>query len=127
MSDPRYTDPRHDPQRSMEPDATRRLDMEERSSWSMWGWAAAIAVIIMIMALVIGYNRSENVANSNEPSSTPPSTTGAAPQLPALPTSPSITPAPAPAPQANPAPTPPSDSTPSGRPPGGPNAPPDQR
>jgi hypothetical protein len=128
MSDPRYTDPRLDLERPVDPNTRRRLVSEQTSSGTMWGWAAAIAVIIVIMALVVGYNRSETVANNNgNQPSTAPSTTGAAPPPP-RPMAPSTAPAPSSTPQASPAPTPPSDSTPpANTPPAQPNTPPDQK
>jgi hypothetical protein len=112
MSDPRFTDPRYtDPRRPPESDpaAMRRFDLErERNSGAMWGWAAAIFALIMVMAVVIGYNRSGTVA-TNAPNA--PSTTGAAPATPRTPidqAAPSLTPPPAftPAPSSEPAPAP---------------------
>jgi hypothetical protein len=80
MSDPRFTDPRYtDPRRPPESDpaAMRRFDLErERNPGAMWGWAAAIFALIVVMALVIGYNRQSTVATNAQNA---PSTTGAAP------------------------------------------------
>jgi hypothetical protein len=114
MSDPRYTDlrytdPRMPPQD--DPAAIRRLNLEsERDSGAMWGWAAAIFALIVIMALVIGYNRSDNVATTQP---NPPTTTGSAPATPRTapannPAAPSFTlpPASTPAPEPAPAPEP---------------------
>jgi hypothetical protein len=82
MSDPRYTDPRYvDPRRptGVEPDAPRPYDFEEPSSGgSTWTWLAAIAAIIVVLGLAIGYNRTEQASNP----STEPTTTGAAPAAP---------------------------------------------
>lgn len=73
----------------------------EPSSGMMWGWVATVFAIIVIIALIIGYDRSNTVAR-NQASSQPsaPATTGAAP--PAAPAS--TTPPSTPALQANPAP-----------------------
>jgi hypothetical protein len=114
MSDPRYTDPRYtDPRMPPQDDpaAIRRLNLEsERDSGAMWGWAAAIFALVVIMALVIGYNRSDNVATTQP---NPPTTTGSAPATPRIPPAsdpaPSFTlpPASTPAPEPAPAPEPP--------------------
>jgi hypothetical protein len=86
MSDPRYTDPRYsDPRKPPESDpaAMRRFDLErERSSGAMWGWAAAIFALIVVMALVIGYNRPSTVATNGSSPQNAPATTGAAPPTP---------------------------------------------
>jgi hypothetical protein len=102
MSDPRYTDPRYtDPRRPPESDpaAMRRFDLERnRSSGAMWGWAAAIFALIVVMALVIGYNRQSTVATNAPNAQSAPSTTGAAPPAPRTPTreaAPTFTPPPA--------------------------------
>jgi hypothetical protein len=64
----------------------RRFDLErERSSGAMWGWAAAIFALIVVMALVIGYNRSGTVATNMPNGQNAPSTTGAAPPTPRTP------------------------------------------
>jgi hypothetical protein len=114
MSDPRFTDPRYnDPRRPPESDpaAMRRFDLErERSSGAMWGWAAAIFALIVVMALVIGYNRSSTVATNGSSPQNAPSTTGAAPPTPRTPANqaaPTITPPPASKPaESEPAPAP---------------------
>jgi hypothetical protein len=89
MSDPRFTDPRYsDPRRPPESDpaAMRRFDLErERNAGAMWGWAAAIFALIVVMALVIGYNRSGTVATNAPNVQNAPSTTGAAPPTPRTP------------------------------------------
>jgi len=73
MSDPRDTDPRRS-------DVPRRLDLEGPSSGgSMWPWLAALVVVLAILGLAIGYNRTEQ-ASSNQ--SNAPTTTGAAPSEP---------------------------------------------
>jgi hypothetical protein len=106
FTDPSYTDPRIPPQN--DPAAMRRLNLESEreSGGAMWGWAAAIFTIVVIMALVIGYNRSDNVATTQP---NPPTTTGSAPAKPRTPPAPSLTlpPASTPAPEpAAPAPEP---------------------
>ena len=60
MSDPRYTDPRYsDPRRPVEPNAPRRrMDIEDGSG-AMWGWVAAIAAIVVVIALMVGYHRMD--------------------------------------------------------------------
>ena len=114
MSDPRYTDPRYsDPRRPVEPNAPRRrMDIEDGSG-AMWGWVAAIAAIVVVIALMIGYHRMDFESASNRPVN-PPTTTGAAPPaptpatpLPAHPAAPPVPPTvqPAPTPAAPPAPT----------------------
>ena len=86
MSDPRFTDPRYsDPRRPPESDpaAMRRFDLErERNAGAMWGWAAAIFALIVVMAMVIGYNRSGTIATNSPDVQNAPSTTGAAPPPP---------------------------------------------
>ena len=81
MSDPHDTDPRRS-------DLPRRLDLEAPSSGrSMWPWLVALVVILVILGLAIGYQRTEQASNNH---SNAPTTTGAAPS------------APRPAPPANP-------------------------
>jgi hypothetical protein len=74
MSDPGNTDPR----RSDLPG--RHLDFEAMSSRrSMWPWLAALVVILIIIGIAVGYNRTEQASNSQ---SNAPTTTGAAPSQP---------------------------------------------
>ena len=51
MSDPRYTDPRYsDPRRPVEPNVPPRRAEIEDGSGAMWGWVAAIAAIVVVIA-----------------------------------------------------------------------------
>lgn len=73
MSDPRYTDPRTNP-RQNDPALGRR----STSEGALWGWIAAIAVLVLIaFVFIAGWNRSAN--NTASTTSTAPVTTGAAP------------------------------------------------
>jgi hypothetical protein len=97
MADPRYTD-QHTDQRPF-PETNAPLDTDtNRSSSTIWGWTAAIVASIVIIGLIIAYDRSDIVAN-NSPSTTP-TTSGSAPAAP-RPMAPSSNPT-----QANPAPAP---------------------
>jgi hypothetical protein len=61
MSNPHDTDPRRS-------DLPRRLDLEEPSSGgSMWPWLAALVVILAILGMTIGYNRTEHASPSYSP------------------------------------------------------------
>ena len=110
MSDPRYTDPRYaDSHRPVDLDrAEPRLHHDEMRSDGgramMWAWAAGIAVVIVVLALVFGHQRGTDEAGTR-PTSNPPTTTGAAPARPQLPpaTGSGSSPAPA-APAQNPNP-----------------------
>jgi hypothetical protein len=79
MSDPHGTNPPRS-------DLPRRLDPESPSSGrSIWPWLAALVVILVLLGLGIGYNRTEQASGK----SNAPTTTGAAPsQRPALPANP---------------------------------------
>jgi hypothetical protein len=69
MSDPHGTNPPRS-------DLPRRLDLEAPSSGrSMWPWLAALVVILALLGLGIGYNRTEQASDK----SNAPTTTGAAP------------------------------------------------
>jgi len=73
MSDPHDTDPRRS-------DLPHRLDLEAPSSGrSMWPWLVALVVLVVILGLAIGYNRTEQASNNQ---SNAPATTGAAPSEP---------------------------------------------
>jgi cell division protein FtsN len=73
MSNPHDIDPRR-------ADLPRRPDLEAPSSGgSMWAWLAALVVILVILGMVVGYNRTERASNNQ---SNPPTTTGAAPSEP---------------------------------------------
>src|ERR1700756_4840283 len=89
MSDPRFTDPRYtDPRKPPESDpaAMRRFDLErERGSGAIWGGAAAIFALVVVMAPVTGYNRQGTVATNAPNTPNAPSTTGAAPPAPRTP------------------------------------------
>jgi hypothetical protein len=75
MSDPYDTAPRRS-------DLPRRLDVEAPSSGrSTWPWLAALVIILALLGLGIGFNRTEQASNSQ---SNPPTTTGAAPSEPRL-------------------------------------------
>jgi hypothetical protein len=91
MSDPYDTDPRRS-------DLFRRVNLGASSSGgSMWAWLAAIIVILAVLGIAIGYNRTEQASNGK---SNAPATTGAAPseQRPAPPANPGSNPSrPAPA------------------------------
>jgi hypothetical protein len=109
MSDPRYTGsgytgPRNP--RSDDPLEPRRR-MSDGGSGQMWTWVAAIVAIAVVIALVAGYYRSEPTSASR--TSSPPTTTGAAPSVP--PPSP---------PAANPSPATPAPATPTPASPGAP-------
>jgi hypothetical protein len=98
MSDPHGTNPPRS-------DLPRRPDLEAPSSGrSMWPWLAAIIVILVLLGLGIGYNRTEQASDK----SNAPTTTGAAPsERPAPPANPggnASRPAPATAAPATPAP-----------------------
>jgi cell division protein FtsN len=73
MSDPHDTDSRRS-------DLPRRLDLEAPSSGgSMWAWLAALVIVLAIIGLAIGYNRTEKASDNQ---SNAPTTTGAAPSEP---------------------------------------------
>ena len=73
MSDPHDTDPRRF-------DQPRRLELEAPSSTGLrWTWLAALAAVVVILGLVIGYNQTEQASNNQ---SNAPTTTGAAPSAP---------------------------------------------
>jgi hypothetical protein len=73
MSDRHDTDPRRS-------DPPRRLDLEAPSSGgSIWPWLAALVVILVLLGLGIGYNRTEQASDSQ---TNAPTTTGAAPSEP---------------------------------------------
>ena len=73
MSNPHDTDPRRS-------DLPRRLDLGEPSSGgSMWPWLAGLVGILAIIAMAIGYNRTEQASDNQ---SNAPTTTGAAPSEP---------------------------------------------
>jgi hypothetical protein len=100
MSDPHNTEPHRS-------DLPRRVDLEPASgSRSMWPWLAALVVILALLGLGIGYNRTEQASGDQ---SSAPTTTGAAPSepRPATPANPGGNPSrPAPATPAPAGPTP---------------------
>jgi hypothetical protein len=82
MSDPRYTDPLNDPRRldPHDPASPRRLELEDDSGrGSMWAWIVGIIAVIVVAMLVYDYNRPISTTASNPPTSSSPTTTGAAP------------------------------------------------
>jgi hypothetical protein len=90
MSDPRNTDPRYS-----EPPLVESDLRAERGNGAMWGWAAGIAVVILIaFILAAGWNSNPQTA-----SKAPPATTGSGAATQSMP------PPAAPAPRPTPAPT----------------------
>jgi hypothetical protein len=86
MSDPRYFDPQPSDARypsSPRPRDSVQVPVEDGSS-SAWGWISAIAVIVVVLGLMIGYHEMGPVA-SDSPRMAAPTTTGAAPLAPAKP------------------------------------------
>ncbi len=73
MSDPRYTDPRDDRHRS-DPSARGTV----RGDGALWGWIAAIAVLVLIaFVLIAGWNNTGSNTATN--TSSGPVTTNNAP------------------------------------------------
>jgi hypothetical protein len=114
MSDPRYTDPLNDPRRPgprdpVDPTAPRHLELKDDDGrGTVWAWIVGIIAVIVVAMLVYDYNRPISTTADNPPTSSSPTTTGAAP-----------TPAPKanpPAPTTAPAPVMPVPSVPSGTP-----------
>jgi hypothetical protein len=100
MSDPRYQDPSIDPRRpsARGPAEPRRLELEDDAGrGTIWGWIVGIIALIVVAMLVYDYNRPISITADNPPSSSSPSTTGAAPVLAPKINPPASTPAPAPA------------------------------
>ncbi len=79
-TDPRYTDPREPADTPANMNAPHQLDPASRrgTPGTTWTWVAAIVAIIVVLGLVLGYNRTEVAQNR----SNTPTTTGAAPALP---------------------------------------------
>jgi hypothetical protein len=86
MSDPRYLDPQ--PSDSRNPSSQRPLDSVqvpvEDGSTSAWGWISAIAIVVVLLGLMIGYHEMGPVTVSDSPRAAP-TTTGAAPPAPPRP------------------------------------------
>jgi hypothetical protein len=81
MSYPRQTDPLTD--RPLEPDELRRLNLEQDSAGgTMWPWMVGILAAIIVAMLVYDYERPNLTTASTPPSSSSPTTTGAAPATP---------------------------------------------
>ena len=75
MSDPRYTDPRGD-RRVNGPTTRSRM----RGDGALWGWIAAIAVMVLIaFVLIAGWNNTDKNTATN--TSTAPVTTSPAPNV----------------------------------------------
>ena len=69
MSDPRRADPRRT-------DPLRRFDLQgSNGGGTMWTWLAAIIAVVVVLGLIIGYNRTDQASiQSGEPT-----TSGSAP------------------------------------------------
>jgi hypothetical protein len=92
MSDPRNTDPRYS-----DPPLVNTSLPSERGNGAMWGWAAGIAVVILIaFILAAGWNSNPQTAGK-----LPPATTGSGAATQSAP--PPATTAPRPAPSTAPA------------------------
>jgi hypothetical protein len=94
MSDPRHSDPRRN-------DPLRRFDLQGSGGAGMiWTWLAAIIATIIVLALVIGYSRTNQASiHSNAPATTgsapsaPPHAPGSVPKSGDLPAAPPTAPA----------------------------------
>jgi hypothetical protein len=88
MSDPRYTDPLNDPRRPGPRDpadltAPRHLELKDDvGRGSVWAWIVGIIAVIVVAMLVYDYNRPISTTAGNPPTSSSPTTTGAAPSSP---------------------------------------------
>lgn len=91
MTDPRMTDPRdYDYRRS---DLERsNLDLSSASN-ALWGWIAGAVFVVVVLFLVFASGNKQEGAMNNLPSTSAPSTTGAAPRSspPAVPVTPPAT------------------------------------
>jgi hypothetical protein len=101
MSYPGHTDPLTD--RPREPDELRRLNLElDSAGGAMWPWMIGLLAAIIVAMLVYDYERPILTTAGTLPSSSSPTTTGAAPATPAkvnplaaTPSAAPVTPAPA--------------------------------
>jgi hypothetical protein len=83
MSDPRFSGPEHPDRFNQNDPAAPPIgyDDRRRTSGNIFGWAATICALIIIMALVIAYNRNTGDTTALNPAlNGPAATTGAAPR-----------------------------------------------